>query len=489
MASTAEPSAMTNTTIQTDRPSRGGSEEFRHGEYLLPEAEPQRTRWPRASDHHTPKRVWLGLLGVILTFMAVTTFIAVKTPAYESADEPGHVQNIETLVSGHWYGMNAPCRPNPTIGLLQCSGDEAQQAPLYYLLFAGWQKAINQPALPPFNTRHVSTNPDFLFGTSGVFKSHSAADLRFLLWLRLPNIFLGALTVLITFLAVRLISRDSWTPLVAASFLAFLPRMMFLWPFVTNDNLVNLLGAIFLYVALRYALAPNRGRMAVVGVVYGLLLLTKLSTAPLLLVVVALACFVPGWKRRAELLGVGAASALLVSGWFFIQNSVRYGGPLASGVTSRYLSAIGALGIPAGQRYTVPDPLRFIFIQVPQRIEQTFWYLSDWNQFHWSWAVNLLFTLVLLGTLVGLFRSRVNRRIFAILVVVSIASFLSVWGVALHSYYQARYAFVGIPALAGLVALGVERWKLPTRFLLPAMGLIGTLVAIQVDVVSIHWNY
>ena len=24
-------------------------------------------------------------------------------PAYESADEPGHVENIESLVSGHWY--------------------------------------------------------------------------------------------------------------------------------------------------------------------------------------------------------------------------------------------------------------------------------------------------------------------------------------------------------------------------------------------------
>ena len=66
---------------------------------------------------------------------------------------------------------------------------------------------------------------------------------------------------------------------------------------------------------------------------------------------------------------------------------------------------------------------------------------------------------------------------FTTLVVVPIASFLSVWGVALHSHCQARYTFVGIPALAGLVALGAERSKLPTRFLLPAMGLIGTLVS------------
>jgi hypothetical protein len=38
---------------------------------------------------------------VILIFVALGSLIAIKTPAYESADEPGHVQNIETLVSGY----------------------------------------------------------------------------------------------------------------------------------------------------------------------------------------------------------------------------------------------------------------------------------------------------------------------------------------------------------------------------------------------------
>ena len=42
-----------------------------------------------------------ALVGIILMFIALGTLIAFKTPAYESADEPGHVQNIETLVAGH----------------------------------------------------------------------------------------------------------------------------------------------------------------------------------------------------------------------------------------------------------------------------------------------------------------------------------------------------------------------------------------------------
>ena len=55
----------------------------------------------------------------------------------------------------------------------------------------------------------------------GVFTHHSAADLRFLLWLRLPNVLMGALTVLFVFFAVRLVTADPWTPVVGAAIVAF----------------------------------------------------------------------------------------------------------------------------------------------------------------------------------------------------------------------------------------------------------------------------
>jgi hypothetical protein len=75
--------------------------------------------------------------------------------------------------------------------------------------------------------------------------------------------------------------------------------------------------------------------------------------------------------------------------------------------------------------------------------------------------------------------------LFAIVV----AGFLSVWVVATQtSTYEARYVFVGLSAIAALVALGLERWKLPVRFVLPTMGLIGTLVEIQQNVLAVHWS-
>jgi hypothetical protein len=301
-------------------------------------------------------------------------------------------------------------------------------------------------------------------------------------------VFLGALTVFFTFFAVRLFTSDRWTPVVGAAIVAFLPRFVFLSSFVTNDNLVDLLGAILTVVALRYARVSSRLRMAVVGAVVGLLLITKLSALPIALVLVVLPFMTTGWKRRAEYFGIGVLSTLLVSGWYLIQNTVRYGDPLARAASARYLAQIGGLGTFAGVPYEVTNPLSLIFVRVPVRILNSFWYQSGWNQFRWPWPVNLLFSIVLAAALVGLVHRHVDHKALVALWTIAIAGLLSVWGVAFQtSTYQARYAFVGLAAIAALAAFGLERWRVPIRFLLPAMGLGGTLIAIQQNVLSIHW--
>jgi hypothetical protein len=421
-----------------------------------------------------------ALIGVILAFIALGTVIAIKTPAYESADEPSHVQNIETLAAGHWYGMNSKCRHSDAF----CTGDEPQQAPLYYLLFAGWQRLVGQPVHSPF---HGKGDPFSIYGAEQ-FLNHSSADYRFLLWLRLPNVLLGAITVLFASFALRLVSLNPWTPVVGASIIAFLPRFVFLSSFVTNDNLVNLLGAILTVAGLRYAQRSSRGRIAVVGALIGLLLITKLSALPIVLVLVPLAFMASGWKRRAEYLGIGVLSAFVVSGWYLAQNAVRYGDPLARAASARYLLQVGGLGT-FGAPYNSGNPLSLIFVRVPERILDSFWYQSGWNQFHWSRPVNLLLSLVLLAALVGLVRRHVDHKALVTLWTIAIAGFLSVWVVATQTAtYQARYAFVGLAAVAALASLGLERWRLPVQFILPATGLIGTLIAIQQDVLTVHWS-
>ena len=189
------------------------------------------------------------------------------------------------------------------------------------------------------------------------------------------------------------------------------------------------------------------------------------------------------------MIGVGALTALGVSGWYLIQNTVRYADPLARAASARYLAQVGGLGTYAGLPYKVGNPLTLVFVQVPRRVLITFWYQSGWNQFRWVWQVNVLFWFVLTSAFIGLIRRRVDRGVVITLTTITIVGFLSVWIVAFQTgTYEARYALVSLAAVAALTALGLEKWRLPVRFLLPAMGLCGTIVAIQQNVLAVHWS-
>jgi 4-amino-4-deoxy-L-arabinose transferase-like glycosyltransferase len=156
------------------------------------------------------------------------------------------------------------------------------------------------------------------------------------------------LTVLLTFLAARDITEDPWTPVVAASVVAFMPRFVFLSAFVTNDNLVNFLGAALALAAVRCVTRPQWWRVIVVGALIGLLIQSKLSALPAALVLFPTCGPWRSWRQRGAMLGLGVATALGVSAWYLIQNTVRYGDPLAFRASARYLSQ---LAFRASARY------------------------------------------------------------------------------------------------------------------------------------------
>lgn len=433
--------------------------------------DPPRPAGPSSGSPPLPF-VPIALALIVFGFVVLASVVAYKTPAWQSSDEPEHVQNIETLVSGRWYGIDLDCKPNPlTVELNSCNGDEAQQAPLYYLLMAGWQKIAG---LPP------EVHPQL------------AQDVTFLQWLRFGNILLGVGTVLMAFLAARVVARDRWTPLIAASLVAFFPGFLFLSAFVTNDNLVNLLGAILTYCALRFCRGGTTQWMLATGGAFGLLVTTKLSVLPLAPLIPLLAFLAPTWRRRGWLLACGLLSALAVSGWYLIQNWVRYGDPLARHASAIYLTRLNALGwevwgypIP----YVVRNPLHLVFVNVPRIVVTKFWYESDWDVRHWSTTVGLVLTGVVVAVLLGLLHQRLSKRVLVALGVISVLSFSCVWFVAFQTNtYEPRYALVGLVAMITLVSLAVQRWPVPVRWVLPAAGLVGCLVAVQQSVLGVHWT-
>jgi hypothetical protein len=416
----------------------------------------------------------LVLCVVVGLFVVMATVVALRTPAWEAADEPDHVQNVESFVGGHWYRM----RPG--------SGNEAHQPPLYYLLLAGWQRVADQPRVVPTPGAGAlfSGQPD-----RGAFARHRDADHEFLLWLRLPNVLLGALTVLLTAAAVQFVTEDRWTPVVAAAIVAMTPRFLFLSAFVTNDNLANLLGALLTFFALWFVKHPTAMRMGLVGGTVGLLVITKLSALPLAVVIVVTAAIVRrDWFGRARLALLEGAAAVVVSGWYLVQNSVRYGDPLARHASEDYLGPSGGLGtfqLP----YRVTDPVAQIALHVPGKIARGFWYTSGWNQFRWSWPASIPFWFALAFALTGLIGARIPARTLLTLGSLTLAAFASVWIVSFQTAsYEARLALTGLPALAALAALGVQRWRILARFSLPALGLIGVLAAVYDDVLAVNWR-
>jgi hypothetical protein len=436
-----------------------------------------------------------ALLLVAVIFVGLTSVVALKTPAWESDDEVGHVQNIETLVSGHWYRIPSDvtgelARANPTGRYDIDLKNELHQAPLYYLLLAGFQRLAGQPP------HGVDPGPANL-GPGGAYLHHSAAQHRFLLLLRFPNVFLGLLTVLVTFMTAALVSADPWTPVVAAAFVAFVPRFVFGAAFVSNDNLVNLLGAVLAFTSVRCMQHPTVRWMAAAGALLGLLVITKLSAAPAFLILFPIVLAHAGWRRRLRAIAVALVATLAVCGWYLVQNQVRYGSLAAVGASRRYLTAIGGLGT-FDRPYVVTDPLRLVFIDVPSRIWRDFWYESGIDHaYRWPVTTDLVFWValafamsgLLIGTQTGWRVRRAEHGEVVALTTLTVTGFLSVWIVAFSAAtYEARYAFLGVPALGCLVALGVQRWRPPIRFLIPLLGLCGTVVASQQNVLAVHWN-
>ena len=170
--------------------------------------------YPESAPGHAARGPTCALIAII-RFVALSTVIAVKTPAWEANDEVGHVQNIESLVSGHLYSIPSHCVLDPKIGtLFNCAGSEPQQPPLYYVLAAGWQKALGLPVQPAYRSE---TNPALYFNLhSPALASDHTANHGFVMWLRYLSILMGVLTVLVSFFAVRLIASDPWTPVVCS---------------------------------------------------------------------------------------------------------------------------------------------------------------------------------------------------------------------------------------------------------------------------------
>jgi 4-amino-4-deoxy-L-arabinose transferase-like glycosyltransferase len=241
---------------------------------------------------------------------------------------------------------------------------------------------------------------------------------------------------------------------------------------------------------------------AALGAVFGLLVLTKVSTIALVTgVIVAVLIGVRSWRERVTTLGVAAAATLTVCGWWLVQNQTRHGDPLAARRSHDYLEPIGGLGgrlvngrlaLGTGDR----NPFTLFLIDVPRNVYHSFWYDSGWNRFRWSSPAYIVFWAMLLIAVAGLIIAKRKlpptlARPVILLVTLTVSALAAVWIAASQTTtFEARLAFTGLPAIGCLAALGLERWRvpIPLRFVGPVIGLVGTLIAIRQDILGVNWR-
>jgi hypothetical protein len=427
-----------------------------------------------------PRPAQLALALVIAIFVTLAVAVAVLTPPWEANDEPHHVMNVQIVAAGRMY------RIDPAIGM------ESHQAPLYYVLLAGWQRALG------IEPRTLDATPS---GSSanGLFRHDTptdGADQRLATFLRMPGAAFGVLTLLLTAATAQLVTRDPWTPVVAAAVVAGVPKFVFLSGVVNNDTLGALVGALTTFVALHLVLRPPAGTRdrliacGMLGVCVGAAVLTKVTATTIALpAIVAAMATAPAAGRALLQVAALTVGVVLVAGQWLVFNLLTYGDPLAMRATTDYLRA------------AIPDLfhgrsfLDRVLFDVPRGVWKSFWYASGWNQFSWpDWAY-FPFWAGLATALVRWLQPvdpglAIPRRAVMVLVSAVAAGIVSILiaGV-ITSQEQARIGFIGLSALAVLVAVGLERWRapVPLRFALPALGLAGTLIAIRQDIVTIYF--
>lgn len=288
---------------------------------------------------------------ILALYLALALLHSAVNPLFESSDEMWHIGMAVRLARGEGLPIQHPGEETPW-------RQEGSQPPLYYAFLAAITRASRFPPrmaissgepLGDFETVYYP-NPHALPGdafqvacrnqvlhTSAERFPWRGAILTLHLW-RLISVLLGLLTVLATVQAIHLFfpHRLRWA-LGSGLLVAVNPMFLFISASVNNDNLVNGMTALGLWLlALRLRRGYSWPRAALLGLTLGAAALAKLSGLTLwplaFLFLLGIAWRERQW--RCGLLGTTLvfAIALILCGWWFWRNWVLYRDPFGLSV-------------------------------------------------------------------------------------------------------------------------------------------------------------
>ncbi|MHB0875582.1 MAG: glycosyltransferase family 39 protein [Anaerolineae bacterium] len=413
-------------------------------------------------------RLGRGFWLILALYAVLATVYSFALPLGEAPDEPGHY-NYARIVAA------AQRRP------LGEEEHEAFQPPLYYWLAAPIAAQGDVTVLP------LKGNADFdlVAGPGNLLVHDGDEQFPFAAWaggwhlVRLLSVALGAVTVYGIYRFAYLAGRGSTTvALVAVALMVLTPQFTLLQGASSNDVLALCLGVLLLLEAA--VLARGRAtprRLIATGIIWGLATLTKSSMlaggAAL-----GVALLLSHWRARGMRgvlpavrdFAIAALPAALICGWWFVQNAIEYGDPLAW---------------PLIFTINAPRNAAVDWLQQAWGLHRSYWlgYVAL-RLPEWLYVALLAPGLLAVAGLPLAARRRSRRWDGALVLLAAVQSVTFVvawmrWTLAVQGTDQARLLYGALAAVVPLAAIGIvatvrSRWVAPvTVVVMLALNLYG----------------
>ncbi len=304
----------------------------------------------------TRKGLWL----ILALFALLGLVYSVTIPLFEAPDELWHFNVVyEIAQSGSL--------PVQTDGVDNVWLREAGQPPLYHSLMALAITPFDRSDFPDFvrfnpdhpfvSTESDSTAANLFVHTDGEAFPYTRSVLA-VHFVRLLTVLLGALTLLGVYFVVREVLPNSpGLALLATAVSAFNPGFIFISSVVNNDVAIAALATWTVWLAIKFSKGLRGWKWdLLLGFLFGLAIMSKLSGLGLLVVVVG-GLFLRWWGAVDKGRGVKRSlfdpatkdfllsglivggTAVSLAGWWFVRNQQLYGDPLGWGI---WLENIGS---------------------------------------------------------------------------------------------------------------------------------------------------
>ena len=295
---------------------------------------------------------WLAA-ALIGLFLVAGIAYSLVVPPFETPDEPFHYAFARNIAQGNGLPVQVEGGSGPW-------AQEGSQAPLYYLFTGLLTAGIDQTDFPQVAVRNPRANigdpldpgnKNFMLYSGRQPPLHgSNLALHIGRWF---SLFLGALTLLCTYLTAEFISASVATttqgvksstptrttatsslPLLATALLTVIPQFAFISASFTNDTLIMATSAATIYWLARLLSKPAAvcirwWEWSVLGLLLGVAALSKLQGLGLI-ALAGLAAIFLAWRSRSwrllfEAIVLIGLPAFALAGWWYIRNISLYG--------------------------------------------------------------------------------------------------------------------------------------------------------------------